>query len=228
MKESDNIDKVINKLRENITEHAIAIETIREMTITTDPIRQNELNTWPLQKHNHKKKEYEKEYKEYTKEDRERITKWFIEMIKKNKKNNVAMIIDTTNDRMISMGQYENIIKHATIQAINETAYNRTQNQYLCTGYDLFVYREPCIMCSMAIVHSRIKRVFFCVPNRDCGGLMSVIRLQSISELNHKFSVFIPVIWEQIEKGIYSILEIEEMMKMKEIENIILEKERVE
>lgn len=32
---------------------------------------------------------------------------------------------------------------------------------YLCTGLDLFIIREPTLMCCMALVHSRIRRVFY-------------------------------------------------------------------
>ncbi|KAJ8367639.1 hypothetical protein AAFF_G00314260 [Aldrovandia affinis] len=40
----------------------------------------------------------------------------------------------------------------------------RTQTSsapYICSGYDLYVTREPCVMCAMALVHSRIGRVFY-------------------------------------------------------------------
>ena len=38
---------------------------------------------------------------------------------------------------------------------------NFTDENYYLTGYDLIIYREPCIMCAMALVHSRVRRVFY-------------------------------------------------------------------
>lgn len=32
---------------------------------------------------------------------------------------------------------------------------------YLCTNYDIFVTEEPCFMCSMGLVQSRIRRLFY-------------------------------------------------------------------
>jgi len=60
---------------------------------------------------------------------------------------------------------------------------------YLCTGYDVYLLQEPCLMCSMALVHSRAKRVFF-LRNSDNGALATRFQLHSVRELNHHYEVF--------------------------------------
>ncbi|XP_023176677.1 probable inactive tRNA-specific adenosine deaminase-like protein 3 isoform X1 [Drosophila hydei] len=60
---------------------------------------------------------------------------------------------------------------------------------YLCTGYDVYLLREPCLMCSMALVHSRVKRIFF-LERSDNGALASKFQLHAVKELNHHYEVF--------------------------------------
>lgn len=69
---------------------------------------------------------------------------------------------------------------------------------YLCTGYDIYFVWEPCVMCAMAIVHQRVKRVFYAFPNPNNGALGSVHRLQGERSLNHHYAVFRVVMPEDI------------------------------
>lgn len=60
---------------------------------------------------------------------------------------------------------------------------------YLCTGYDVYLWREPCIMCSMALTHSRIRTIFF-HQTQPAGAICTLTKLQSVKALNHHFQVF--------------------------------------
>lgn len=60
---------------------------------------------------------------------------------------------------------------------------------YLCTGYDVYLWKEPCVMCSMALTHSRIRNIFF-HATQPTGAICTLAKLQSIKALNHHFQVF--------------------------------------
>lgn len=61
---------------------------------------------------------------------------------------------------------------------------------YLANSLDVYVSHEPCVMCAMALVHSRVQRVFFCYPNAYHGGLGSCYAVHSLPSLNHHFQAF--------------------------------------
>ncbi|XP_054984241.1 probable inactive tRNA-specific adenosine deaminase-like protein 3 [Sorex araneus] len=63
------------------------------------------------------------------------------------------------------------------------------QVPYVCTGYDVFLTREPCAMCAMALLHSRVRRVFYGAASPD-GALGTRFRLHARPDLNHRFQVF--------------------------------------
>lgn len=60
---------------------------------------------------------------------------------------------------------------------------------YLCTGYDFYLLREPCTMCSMALVHSRVRRIFF-HETTEKGAINTHAKLQAVKALNHHYEVF--------------------------------------
>jgi tRNA(Arg) A34 adenosine deaminase TadA len=61
---------------------------------------------------------------------------------------------------------------------------------YLCTGLDLYLTHEPNVLCAMALVHSRIRRVYFMDTQSQYGALASHYHLHSMRALNHKYRVF--------------------------------------
>ncbi|KAM9989442.1 hypothetical protein ACTFIY_005474 [Dictyostelium cf. discoideum] len=61
--------------------------------------------------------------------------------------------------------------------------------QYLATNFHLYITKEPCLMCSMALVHSRVKRVVYGSSSRD-GGLGSYLKIHTEKSLNHRFEVY--------------------------------------
>ena len=69
-------------------------------------------------------------------------------------------------------------------------AYLGSLDTYLCTGFDVFLTHEPCAMCAMALLHSRVRRVFWDVPDPARGSLGSVIRLHALPNVNHRYRVF--------------------------------------
>lgn len=59
---------------------------------------------------------------------------------------------------------------------------------YLLTSLTVFITHEPCIMCSMALLHSRVKEVVYLHPMRTggCGGSTCLPMLKGV---NHRFGI---------------------------------------
>ncbi|XP_017786592.1 PREDICTED: probable inactive tRNA-specific adenosine deaminase-like protein 3 [Nicrophorus vespilloides] len=70
---------------------------------------------------------------------------------------------------------------------------------YLCTNYYVYVTHEPCIMCAMALIHSRAKRVFYgtSVPE---GALGTACKIHTVKDLNHHYEAFRGLLKEECER----------------------------
>lgn len=64
------------------------------------------------------------------------------------------------------------------------------EGPYLCTGYWVFLLQEPCSLCAMALLHSRVGKIFYGMANVSSGVLGSKTVLHSLPGLNHRYQVW--------------------------------------
>lgn len=76
---------------------------------------------------------------------------------------------------------------HAEVMALRHAA--QQISNYRLPGCDLYVTLEPCCMCVGAIMHARIKRVFFGALDAKTGACGSIINLFAEARLNHHAEV---------------------------------------
>nr|7NZ9_B Chain B, Probable inactive tRNA-specific adenosine deaminase-like protein 3 [Mus musculus] len=113
-----------------------------------------------------------------------------------------AVVVDPASDRVLATGHdcssVASPLLHAVMVCIDLVAQGQGEDSlpYVCTGYDLYVTREPCVMCAMALVHARIQRVFYGAPSPD-GALGTLFRVHARPDLNHRFQVFRGILEDQ-------------------------------
>ena len=127
-----------------------------------------------------------------------------------------AVIVDPRKKKILASHYHSpyNLLDHSVMLCIREVASLQVDTQfatggkrrldevaemldlsnsseyYLCTGLELYTTQEPCVMCSMALVHARISRVVYGMSNAEMGGLGSVYKIHCQEGLNHHFDVF--------------------------------------
>ncbi|MCX7724690.1 MAG: tRNA adenosine(34) deaminase TadA [Thermodesulfovibrio sp.] len=76
---------------------------------------------------------------------------------------------------------------HAEILVIREAA--KILGAWRLTDATLYVTKEPCIMCSGAIVNARIKRLVYGCDDPKGGGVVSLYKILNDKRLNHQVEV---------------------------------------
>lgn len=123
----------------------------------------------------------------------------------------VSAFIDPVNTENIFIStdsrcdQYGSPLDHSIMRCIQKVAdFQQEQielgsekvegTSYLCLNFDVYTTHEPCSMCSMALVHSRIKRLIFINPMPLTGALRPESGdgycIHEKNTLNSKFEVF--------------------------------------
>lgn len=76
---------------------------------------------------------------------------------------------------------------------------------YLCTGYWAFLLMEPCPLCAMALLHSRVARIFYGTVNRSVGVLGSKAVLHTVPGLNHRYRVWSGILERECRQAVEEI-----------------------
>lgn len=92
------------------------------------------------------------------------------------------------DDKIIARGhnrrdKSHNPLGHAETLAIKEAS--EVLGDWQLVDCELYVTIEPCIMCSGAIIQSRIKRVVYGAPDIKGGAFGSSINILEASNINH-------------------------------------------
>lgn len=54
----------------------------------------------------------------------------------------------------------------------------------------VFISHEPCLLCAMSLLHSRISQLYFIKSSNGSGGCGSVYSVHEDGGLNHRFEVW--------------------------------------
>ena len=87
---------------------------------------------------------------------------------------------------------------HAELVAIKKAA--KKLDDWQLVGCDLYVTIEPCIMCSGAIIQSRIARVIYGADDIKGGGFGSSINVLDAKNINHSPEVIKGVMKDECSK----------------------------
>jgi tRNA(adenine34) deaminase len=82
---------------------------------------------------------------------------------------------------------FQDVTYHAEMLAIMEAC--ETLGSWRLEDCDLYVTLEPCIMCSGAIINSRIANVYYGAPDPKAGAVDSLYHLLNDQRLNHQVAV---------------------------------------
>ncbi|QJC37172.1 tRNA adenosine(34) deaminase TadA [Enterobacteriaceae endosymbiont of Donacia thalassina] len=116
---------------------------------------------------------------------------YFAKLAKNSGEIPVGAII-VKNNQIISFGNNNSIKKndptaHAEIIALRKAG--KYLKNYRLLNTTMYVTLEPCLMCSGAIIISRISRLVFSTYNKKSNSIGSFIDLLGIYKINHKIRI---------------------------------------
>lgn len=119
----------------------------------------------------------------------ENVNKYMNMVLEKSKETSRIVVIfvdpktDSIKSTVIDSRTNGDPMRHPIMAAINEIAKkevkrrsqskdnDKSKNNYLCLNYHVYTSHEPCVMCSMALVHSRIGQLIYRHSALKTGGI---------------------------------------------------------
>ena len=113
--------------------------------------------------------------------------------IKQNEVPVSAIIVHSKTKKIIARAhnlsiKNKNPLAHAEILVIHK-ALKKLKTKRL-DGMDIYCSLEPCTMCSAAIALAKINNIYFCLEDKERGGLINGSKLAFSKFLKYKFSVY--------------------------------------
>lgn len=76
---------------------------------------------------------------------------------------------------------------HAEIVALKKAS--RLARNYRLNNFEIYVTKEPCVMCAGALVNARVKRIIFGCYDTKSGACGSVFNIADSKKLNHRIKI---------------------------------------
>mmetsp|Transcript_118985 Transcript_118985/g.237192 ORF Transcript_118985/g.237192 Transcript_118985/m.237192 type:complete len:312 (+) Transcript_118985:26-961(+) len=82
------------------------------------------------------------------------------------------------------------VVEHDVPSSSSSKRQRTAEDVYLCQDCEVITTHEPCIMCAMALVHSRVHLIAFREPDPGFGGFGGAVALHTCQSLNHQLRAF--------------------------------------
>lgn len=121
--------------------------------------------------------------------DAAKCEKYMQEVLSISRENDSAAVLfvdpktDNVKAVVVDSRSQQDPMRHPIMEAIDQIAQqevirrsqcivnDKASNNYLCLNYHVYVSHEPCVMCSMALVHSRINTLVYRHAAPATGGI---------------------------------------------------------
>jgi tRNA(Arg) A34 adenosine deaminase TadA len=96
-------------------------------------------------------------------------------------------VVDSPSEYTLFVNESpESVLDHAVMKGVR--AISRATSGYLCTGKAVVSVSEPCTVCAMAMVHGRVKALYFQEDRPE--GAIRTARINDKKELNHRYPAY--------------------------------------